>query len=149
MKKVKFFAGILWAFAGLIVIIVMFPALNGLSASVSRLPFMKIHPRYTGGELAYQVVEKSCTLNIRKPVFDGFFGDRKSGFVQLDWQGTLPEVINDTIDFDKDGVTDFSVLIDRKNSKTDLKPVSTIVENIEISTPTSYGWSVRVGLVKK
>ena len=109
MKKVKIFAGIIWAFAGLIVIIVMFPGLNSLSGSVSRLPFMKIHPRYTGGEVAYQMVEQSCTLNIRKPVFNGFFSDRKSGFVQLDWRGTLPEVINDTIDYDKDGITDFSV----------------------------------------
>ena len=120
MKKVKIFAGILWAFTGLIVIIVMFPALNGLSASVSRMPFMKIHPRYTGGEVAYQMVENSCTLNIRKPVFDGFFRDRESGFVQLDWHGTLPDVIRDTIDFDKDGLKDFSFLIDRKTSKTDL-----------------------------
>jgi len=149
MKKIKIFTGILWAFAGLIVIIVMFPALNGLSASVSRLPFMKIHPRYTGGEAAYQLVEKSCTLNIRKPVFDGFFGDRKTGFVQLDWLGTLPEVINDTIDYNKDGVKDFSVIIDRKNSKTDLVSVNNMMEKIEVSTPTSYGWSVRVGLKKK
>jgi hypothetical protein len=149
MKKVKIFAGIIWAFAGLIVIIVLFPGLNSLSGSVSRLPFMKIHPRYTGGEVAYQVVEKCCTLNIRKPVFNGFFSDRKSGFVQLDWHGSLPEIINDTIDYDKDGVTDFSVMVDRKNSKTDLIPVSNLVKKIEISTPTSYGWSVRVGLMKE
>jgi len=149
MKRVKIFAGILWAFAGMIVIIVMFPSLNGLSASVSRLPFMKIHPRYTGGEVASRIVEKSCTLNIRKPVFDGFFSDRKSGFVQLDWHGTLPEVINDTIDFDKDGVLDFSVLVNRENSKTDLVAINKMVEKIEISIPTSYGWSVRVGLSKK
>ena len=149
MKKVKIFAGIFWAFTGLIVIIAMFPSLNSLSGSVSRLPFMKLHPRYSGGEVAYQMVEQSCTLNIRKPVFDGFFNDRKSGFVQLDWLGTLPEVINDTIDYDKDGIKDFSVLIDRKNSKTDLVSVNKMVEKLEISTPTSYGWSVRVGLMKK
>jgi hypothetical protein len=148
MKKVKIFAGIIWAFIGLIMIIALFPGLNSLSGSVSGLPFMKIHPRYTGGEVAYQVVEGSCTLNIRKPVFTGFFSDRKSGFVQLDWRGTLPDVINDTVDYDTDGIKDFSVLIDRKNSKTDLMTVNRLVEKIEMSTPTSYGWSVRVGLKK-
>ncbi len=118
MKKVKIIAGISWAFICLIVIIVLFPGLNTFSVSVSKLPFMKLNPRYTGGEIASQVVVELCTLDIRKPVFNGFLREKNSGFVQMDWHGTIPETINDSIDYDHDGINDLSILIDRKNSKT-------------------------------
>ena len=148
MKKVKIVAGISWALLCLILIIILFPGLNNFSVSVSRLPFMKLNPRYSGGDIANQIVTESCTLNIRKPVFNGFFGERDRGFVQIDWRGSVPEKINDSIDYDHDGTRDFVILVDRKDSKTELKPFSTKVKNVIISTPTSYGWAVRVGLTK-
>jgi len=148
MKKAKIIAGISWAFLGLILIIILFPGLNSFSVSVSKLPFMKLNPRYTGGEVANQIVAESCTLNIRKPVFNGFLRETKSGFVQLDWHGTVPEMIKDSIDYDHDGKKDFCILVNRKKSKTDLKSFNSKVKDVIISTPTSYGWAVRVGLLK-
>ena len=148
MKKAKIIAGISWAFLGLILIIILFPGLNSFSVSVSKLPFMKLNPRYTGGEIANQIVAESCTLNIRKPVFNGFLRETKSGFVQLDWHGTVPEMIKDSIDYDHDGKKDFCILVNRKKSKTDLKSFNSKVKDVIISTPTSYGWAVRVGLLK-
>ena len=137
MKKVKIIAGISWAFLGLILIIILFPGLNSFSVSVSKLPFMKLNPRYTGGEVANQIVAESCTLNIRKPVFNGFLRETKSGFVQLDWHGTVPEMIKDSIDYDHDGKKDFCILVNRKKSKTDLKSFNSKVKDVIISTPTS------------
>ena len=148
MKKVKIIAGISWAFLGLIMIIILFPGLNGFSVSVSKLPFMKLNPRYTGGEIAFQIIEESCTLDVRKPVFNGLLKERNSGFVQLDWRGSVPEIIKDSIDYDNDGINDFCVLINRKDSKTVLDPINRKVKGVAISTPTSYGWAVRVELVK-
>lgn len=149
MKRVKIVAGICWAFAGLILILILFPGLNGFSNAVSRLPFMKLNPRYTGGEVVRQITSASCTLDIRKPVFNGFLRERHSGFVQVDWRGQIPETINDSIDYDGDGKKDFAILVNRKLSKTDFKSFNTGVKEIVISTPTSYGWSVRVGLEKE
>ena len=148
MKKVKIIAGISWAFFCLILIIILFPGLNSFSLSVSKLPFMKLNPRYTGGEIADQVISKSRTLDIRKPVFNGFLKERNLGFVQLDWHGTIPDIIKDSIDYNHDGIKDFCVLIDRKNSKTVLDPINRKIKGVLISTPTSYGWAVRVGLIK-
>ena len=148
MKKVKIIAGISWALFCLILIIILFPGLNSFSLSVSKLPFMKLNPRYTGGEIADQVISKSCTLDIRKPVFNGFLKERNSGFVQLDWHGTIPEILKDSIDYNHDGIKDFCVLIDRKNSKTVLDPINRKIKGVLISTPTSYGWAVRIGLIK-
>jgi hypothetical protein len=146
MKKIKIIAGITWAFAGLILILVLFPGLNSFSASASRLPFMKINPNYTGGEIARQIVSDGCTLDIRKPVFDGLIGKRKNGFVQLDWRGKVPETINDTIDYNNDGHSDFLVIINRKESKTELASYNPLVKKLGVSAQTSYGWAIRVEL---
>jgi hypothetical protein len=146
MEKVKIAAGIAWAFICLILIIILFPGLTGFSSSLSKLPFMKIHPRYAGGEIAKQIVKDSYTLDVRKPVFKGLIGDRKDGFVQLDWRGTLPEEVRDTIDYDFDGIPDFIILVNTKRSETEMNQFNNKVKNIGLSTPTSYGWAVRINL---
>jgi hypothetical protein len=149
MKKVKIIAGISWAFLCLILILILFPGLNSFSGSVSRLPFMKINPRYAGGEVSAQIVAGSCTLDVRKPVFNGLLKERNSGFIQLDWRGEVPEIINDSIDYNGDGIKDFCLSVNRKESKTDLESFNPKVKDVVISTPTTYGWAVRVGLLKE
>jgi hypothetical protein len=148
MKRVKIIAGICWAFLCLILIMILFPGLNSFSSSAAKLPFMKINPNYTGGEVAHQVISAGCTLDIRRPVFDGLLKDRKKGFVQLDWRGNLPDKLIDTIDYNSDGTPDFYILVDRNQSKTDIDPISDKIRGVTISTRTSYGWAVRVGLIK-
>jgi hypothetical protein len=148
MKKVKIIAGIIWAILCLFLIIILFPGLNNFSTAASKLPFMKINPRYSGGEVADQIITPGCTLVIRKPVFNGLFKERKNGFVQLDWRGNIPDEIKDTIDYDLDKIPDFGIAIDRINQKTSLYPMNSNVKDVSISTSTSYGWSVRVRLKK-
>jgi hypothetical protein len=148
MKKLKIIAGITWAFAGLFLIIILFPGLNSLSSSAAKLPFMKINPNLTGGDVATEIVSAGCTLDIRKPVFDGLFRERKEGFVQIDWRGLLADELVDTIDYNQDGAKEFIIHINRKDSKTDIYRLNNKVKNINVSTPTSYGWAVRVGLEK-
>jgi hypothetical protein len=148
MKRIKIIAGITWAFICLIIIMILFPGLNNFSASAAKLPFMKINPNYTGGEVAHQVISSGCTLDIRKPVFDGLLGERNKGFVQIDWRGNIPEIINDTIDYNFDETPDFEINIDRLKLKTSLVTMNNRVKDIIISTPTSYGWAIRVKLIK-
>ena len=148
MKKIKIIAGITWAILCLLLILVLFPGMNSFSASAARLPFMKINPNLSGGEVAREMVSAGCTLQIRKPVFDGLLRERKIGFVQIDWRGRIPEIINDTIDFNFDGVPDFAVIIDREKPETELFPTKTEVIRIGTSTRTSYGWAIRVELTK-
>jgi hypothetical protein len=146
MKKLKLIAGIIWAFLGLILIIILFPKLTDFSKVLAGEPFMKINPRYTGGEVAFREVNQACTLEVRKPVFNGLFRERKKGFVQVDWKGKIPERFTDTIDYDQDKVPDFIVRIDRTIPETSLKPLNNEVENIGVSTPASFGWVVRINL---
>lgn len=148
MKKIKIIAGITWALAGLLVIIVLFPGLNNFSASAAKLPFMKINPNYTGGEVMLQRVNANCTLDIRKPVFDGLLGERKKGFVQVDWRGGVPENIADSIDYDLDGVSDFYIKIDRTLNKSEIEILNNKAIGFSVSAPTSYGWASRVEIRK-
>lgn len=146
MKKLKITAGILWAIIGLVLILILFPRLNSFSKSASKLPFMKINARYTGGVVAKQIIEDKCTLNIHIPVFNGLFKERRTGFVQLDWHGAVPEIIKDSADYNNDGLTDFRVLINRSTSKTEFQSENHKVNGVIMSTKTSYGWALRVGL---
>lgn len=146
MRKIKIIAGVTWALACLVLIIILFPGLNSFSSSAASLPFMKINPNYSGGEVARHLYSSCCTLDIRKPVFDGLLKERKSGFVQIDWRGNLPDKLIDTIDYNLDGIHDFLVQVNRNNSETRLVTFNPLVSKIKISTQTSYGWAVRVGI---
>ena len=148
MKKIKITAGIIWAFICLILIIILFPGLNEFSTAAAKLPFMKINPNFTGGEIAGQFITPGCTLVVRKPVFDGLFGEQNNGFVQLDWRGNLPEEIIDTIDYDFDGIPDFGIRIRRADLTASVDLLNRKIKDVAISSPTSYGWAVRVRLVK-
>ena len=149
MKKFKITAGIIWAILSMILLLIFFPGFNTFSSSASKLPFMKINPRYTGGEVAFGRINGNYRLIIRKPVFNGLLKDRKTGFVQIDWRGNIPETIIDTIDFNSDKIPDFAIEINTKESTCQLDPMNKNVEGIDVSTPTSYGWAVRVRLNKQ
>jgi hypothetical protein len=146
MKKIKITAGIIWAFAGLILILILFPGLTGFSKSLAQLPFMKLNPNYSGGEIAFSKVQPACTLVVRKPVFDGLLRERKHGFVQVDWRGKIPEKINDTIDYDRDSIPDFIITVNSISSDTEIESLNKKVKDINVSTPASYGWAVRVNI---
>jgi hypothetical protein len=148
MKKIKIIAGTIWAVSGLILILILFPGINSFSVSASKLPFMKINPNLTGGEVAKQISMKDYTIDIRKPVFDGLIKERKNGFVQIDWRGNIPDMIADTIDYDLDNMHDFRVMIDRKQTVTEIKSFNNKVGDVIASTATSYGWAMRINVKK-
>ncbi|MCJ7447042.1 MAG: hypothetical protein MUO72_05075 [Bacteroidales bacterium] len=149
MKKIKIIAGIMWAILGLFLILILFPRFTNFTSSASKLPFMKINPRYSGGDVASERISVNCTLITRKPVFNGLLKERKTGFVQIDWRGNIPETIVDTIDFDSDSIPDFTIRINTKESTTRFDPSNKNVKGVDVSTPTSYGWAVRIKLKKQ
>jgi hypothetical protein len=148
MRKVKIIAGTIWALLAMILILILFPGLNSFSGSVAKLPFMKLNPNYSGGEVAKQIVSENYTIDIRKPVFDGLIGQKSTGFVQIDWRGKIPDQIADTIDYDLDQQADFLIRINRGATRTEITSFNGKAGDIRISTQTSYGWAIRVNVKK-
>ena len=139
-------AGIIWALVCLFLMIILYFGLGNFSAGLAKLPFMKLNPHTSGGEIVQQIAMDNCTLMIRKPVFDGFIGERRKGFVQIDWKGNIPELINDTIDYNMDNSPDFVIEINRLEDKVNLVALNPKVRNVAISTSTSRGWAARVNI---
>ena len=146
MRYIKYTLGIIWATLALILILALFPGLRTMSEGLSKAPFMKIHPRYTGGEITDSVKKSDHTLYIHRPVFNGLVKERMLGFVQIDWHGNIPDKISDTIDYNFDTIPDFIINIDTRNNITDLKKISAYVYDCSVSTPTSFGWVIRVNV---
>jgi len=147
MRYIKYTLGTIWAAIALILILILFPGLRTISEGLSKAPFMKIHPMYTGGEIIDSVKKSNRTIYIHRPVFNGLIKERMLGFVQIDWHGNIPNVINDTIDYNKDTIPDFIINIDTRNNITDLKKISAYVYDCGVSTQTSFGWVIRVNVV--
>jgi hypothetical protein len=148
MRKVKIIAGTIWALLAMILILILFPGLNSFSDSAAKLHFMKLNPNYSGGEVAKQIYCGNYSYDIRKPVFDGLTGQKSTGFIQIDWRGKIPDEISDTIDYDLDQKADFLIRVNRDATRTEIISFNGKVGDILISTPTSYGWAIRVEVRK-
>ena len=83
---------------------------------------------------------------VHRPVFDGLFAERSSGFVQVDWEPTtaLPGVIEETVA--ADGRGKFRVRLDTQTGKAELLESSPEVKGLLVASPLRSGWAVRVDL---
>ena len=135
-----------------VAILLMFVGLDTWSLQLSRLPFMKIHPRYAGGAIAETIEEGSQRWAIHEPVFDGLFGPRKQGFVQVDLtcSGEIPDVVEKTIDYNRDGDPDFLLRIRNIDKLApEVVSYSDQVETLNQWARTEHGWIVRIGIRNK
>jgi hypothetical protein len=148
MKTFLSILGYSWAVLCLILIPATFIGNNGFAKMLTKFSFMKVNARYSGGELDRVLSKTDYKIEIYKPVFTALIGESSEGFVQIKWIASkeLPPVINDTIDFDKNGVADFAVNIDTKTGKTELKAFDKNVIGLRISSKVKESWLIRVDL---
>jgi hypothetical protein len=87
-------------------------------------PGIKVSARWTGGEIVRTIDHDQYQTLIHRPVFDGLFWEKRTGFVQIDWQAAqnLPELIDENIDFDGDGTDDFQVTLNTQTNEATLTP---------------------------
>jgi hypothetical protein len=148
MKKIQSIAGYTWAVLSFMIILFLFPALQPLSKQVSKFPFMKINPVYSGGEKNFELAGKDYTLTINKPVFEALIGTSDKGFIQMSWVGNFTLPHSDTIDYDRNQKSDFIVLFKSLSEAPQIIPLSDKVLKLENYAKTKPGWIVRVGLTK-
>jgi hypothetical protein len=72
-------------------------------------------------------------MQIHRPVFDALIGERKEGSVQVDWtpREALPAQVDEEIDFDGDGQTDFRIVLDTQTLAATLTPYAPPVMGLE------------------
>jgi hypothetical protein len=142
-------AGYAWALALAVAGPTVFVLSGRAEHAVARLPFMRNHPVYSGGEIVRTEKTEGVEWRIHRPVFDGLISERRHGFVQIDVIGAASGERH-TVDYDNDGSPDFIlVLPSSSEGYPDVTTISTSTTGLENRARTREGWIVRVGLDRK
>jgi hypothetical protein len=116
MLKLKAFFGYTLAALGVPVILVMLFGMGDWMNLLVNATGVQISPWETGGAIAYQIDRSGYHLDVHEPVFMALIGEKRTGFVQVDWQPLtgVPGQIDEAVDYDRDGTADFQVSWDWK-----------------------------------
>ena len=132
MEKLKSILGYSWA-----IMTVPFAFAVMFSAPILYQTFfeargLKVTDRISGAEVMQVIERDEYSIYLHKPVFDGFFNERNSGFVQVDFiaETALPFQIEETIDYDSDNVPDFQIFINTQSNEYTLKAATKNVKQL-------------------
>jgi hypothetical protein len=124
MSRIVKFLAYAWAFlAGPIVLATFMGSTDFFPRKLVAVTGLHVHPIYAGGEVAQTIDHEHYQTLIHRPVFDGLIRERNTGFVQIEWQSkdaNLPELIDEQIDFDRDGKADFRIQLNTSTNATTL-----------------------------
>lgn len=124
MKTVRTILAYSWAFLAVPLILVTFTGMPTLAKRLVDTTGLKVAPKFSGGEVIKTIQHDGYSTIIHEPSFDGLFRPCKEGFVQIDWKspkGPLPATIAESIDYNQDGVADFSVQIQTQTDQITFK----------------------------
>jgi len=150
MKRLLKIAGYVWAVACVVVVLVEFMAEKPLGGYLVSVTGIKVSPRFTGGEVIRTVDHGAYRTVIHRPVFDGLIGERREGFIQVEWKpvSVLPPIIEEGIAFTASGQEDLRFRLDTAAGKGELKALNPMVTGVSLVAPVSGGWLVRFQLKK-
>ena len=133
MEKIKAFLGYTAAVLSIVVVLATFLGRQFFAHEFASLTGLKVSPWYTGGDVAKTISHGSYETKVHVPVFTALVGERKKGFVQVDWApvASLPSSIEEEIDCTGDGVMDFRILVDTHARKATIERHSSCVLSVE------------------
>ncbi|MDY6877388.1 MAG: hypothetical protein SWK90_14450 [Chloroflexota bacterium] len=148
MSKVKTVLGYIVASLSIPIILATFMGMPFWSKLLVSTTGVTISPWFTGGEVARTVDHDTYRTDIHRPVFDALIGERKQGFVQVDWAPleSLPARIDEEVDVDGDGQADFRVEWDTASDQATLRPYASWVLGLERTYRLEDSLAVRVNL---
>jgi hypothetical protein len=132
MSTVRKILGYGWAVLAIPLVLAMFFGLNSWAKLLAQSTGVQVSPWMNGGEIVRTLPHAGYETRIHRPVFDGLLGPRARGFVQVDWVALppairLPDQLEEQIDYDNDGVTDFGIQLDTQANRATLRPRQTNV----------------------
>lgn len=136
-------AAVLCIFAG----IATFVGNKFFAGKIATATGIRISPVFSGGDVVRTLQYKGYEVNIHEAVFEGLFSPRENGFVQVDFVGEgIPVNISQEIDYDNDGVKDFSIIYDTKTGKGSLIPFDKRVVSLGGVYVVKKGYAARIRL---
>lgn len=132
MNKLKAFLGYFWAALAVPVILIMLLGSNAWVDLISASG-LQVSPWFTGGEVAQTLTSTELKTEIHAPVFQALIGERKQGFVQVNWSPLKDPftMIDEEIDYDSDGVADFGIVWNVQASDPVIIPYSPFVLGLD------------------
>jgi hypothetical protein len=127
MKRLRKLLAYVWALMAVPIILTTFMGMKSWAKKLVDFTGLRVSPLYTGGKVVQTIRHEGYETLIHQPVFDGLLCERKKGFVQIGWKATgdgLPESIDDTVDFDRDGKDDFRIKLNTTTNQGQLEPHS-------------------------
>jgi hypothetical protein len=131
MSKVR--AALGYTVAALCIPLMIYAFVGRLDEAVVEATGLTIAPEFTGGEVVQTVDHGSYQTHIHRQVYDGLIGERKEGFVQVDWApaDALPAHIDQEIDLDQDGQADLHIALDPRTRQAVLTPYAAHVTALQ------------------
>jgi hypothetical protein len=150
MKKLRIIPAYIWASICFILIPLTFIKNDALAEKFARLPFMKIHPKYSGGEERTAYIRNGLHISVFEPVYSGIRGKGSDGFVQVKFAGTnkMPAKISEAIDYDGNGDPDFNIAINTSDGFTTIEKLNNRVKSIQVSSKVKDYWLIRVNVAR-
>ena len=146
MKTIKPVLGYLWAGTTLFIVLATFFGHSFFSRLLAQTTGLHIHPRFSGGEIRQTIDYKSFTTAVHRPVFDGIWGCREEGFVQINWSPAdgLPGRVLEPVDYDGDGDADLTLSLDTGTGQLKYETTNPQVLGTEGPFRLKDGWAARV-----
>ncbi len=148
MKKIQSIFGYTWAFLCIpIVLATLFASPFWMNLLVYGAG-LTISPWFSGGEVARVMQHEGYQTLVHRPVFDALIGEKKQGFVQVDWtkDPATPDTIDEEIDVTGDGQADIHVLWNLKAGQAEVVPLSPYVIGLQRTYNLEKTWTIRVDL---
>lgn len=148
MSKVKSFLGYTIAALMIPVALVALMGMGPLSELLVSVTGLEITPWFSGGDVVRTVDHDGYETRIHEPVFDALIGERREGFVQIDWEplSRLPARIDQDVDWDNDGAADFRIQVQMETLEANLTPFAEGILGLEGVYRLEDGVAVRVTL---
>ncbi len=118
---------------GLPIVLAIFFGMSDFAKLFVSATGLVVSPWFSGGEVVATVDHDGYETRIHQTVFQALIGERKEGFVQVDWApiDALPGTIDEEIDYDNDGNADFRIELDTEARQAQITPYSQQVMFLE------------------
>jgi hypothetical protein len=148
MQKLRAILGYVWAALLIpLALATLFEMNSWMNLLVSGTG-LTISPWFSGDVVVRTVEHGGYEMRIHRPVFQALIGERREGFVQMDWGplDALPAQVDEEVDFDGDGQADFRVVLDTASGQATLTPLTEYALGLAGTFRLDEAWAVRAAL---